>query len=80
LYVDFTRSQIDRPVKLLRGFQKIALEPGETRVVSFRVPVSELAWYNPDAGEWQVETMAYDVLVGGSSAERELLRGTFQVR
>jgi hypothetical protein len=39
-----------------------------------------LAWYNPDAGEWQVETMAYDVLVGGSSAERELLRGTFQVR
>ena len=80
LYVDFTRSQIDRPVKLLRGFQKVALEPGETRVVSFRVPVSELAWYNPDAGEWQVETMAYDVLVGGSSAERELLRGTFQVR
>ena len=80
LYVDFTRSQIDRPVKLLRGFQKVALDPGETRVVTFHVPVSELAWYNPDAGEWQVEAMAYDVLVGGSSAEKDVLRGTFRIR
>jgi beta-glucosidase len=80
LYVDFTGSQIDRPVKLLRGFRKVALQPGETRVVSFRVPVSELAWYNPDAKEWQVETIAYDVLVGGSSAERDLLRASFRVQ
>jgi beta-glucosidase len=79
LYVDFSRSQVDRPVKLLRGFHKIPLQAGESRVVSFRVPVSELAWYNPDRREWQVEQMEYGVLIGGSSAHDDLLRGNFTV-
>jgi beta-glucosidase len=80
LYAGFSQSQVDRPVKLLRGFQKLALAPGETRVASFTLPVSELAWYNPDAGEWQVEAMPYEVFVGGSSAEKDLLRAIFTVQ
>ena len=67
LYVGFPNSQVDRPVKLLRGFQKLALQPGETRVASFELPVSELAWYNPDAEEWQVEAMTYEVLIGAKA-------------
>ena len=80
MYVGFANSAIDRPVKLLRAFEKVALQPGETRTVSLEVPVEELAWYNPEAREWQTETMSYAVYVGGSSAERDLLTGGFAVQ
>ncbi|MGI9287583.1 MAG: beta-glucosidase [Pseudomonadales bacterium] len=80
LYIGFSQSRVDRPVKLLRGFQKLALEPGETKIASFKLPVSELAWYNPSPGEWQVETMPYEIFVGGSSADKDLLRGTFVIQ
>ncbi len=79
LYVGFANSAVDRPVKLLRGFDKVALQPSETRTVSLEVPVEELAWYNPDAREWQTETMSYEVYVGGSSAGKDLLSGMFTV-
>ena len=79
MYVGFANSAVDRPVKLLRDFDKVALRPGETRTVSLEVPVAELAWYNPDASEWQIETMSYEVYVGGSSAEKDLLTGVFTV-
>ena len=80
MYVGFANSGVDRPVKLLRDFDKIALQPGETRTVTLEVPVKELAWYNPDDSEWQTETMSYQVYVGGSSAEDDLLTGIFSVQ
>jgi beta-glucosidase len=79
LYVGFANSAVDRPVKLLRDFDKVALQPGETTTVSLEVPVAELAWYNPDASEWQTEVMSYEVYVGGSSAEKDLLTAVFAV-
>ena len=42
------RVPVDRPVKLLRAFDKVALEAGETKTVPLSVEVKELAWYNPD--------------------------------
>lgn len=44
------------------------------------LPAEELAWYNADEREWQVETMPYEVFVGGSSADRDLLGDKFVVR
>jgi beta-glucosidase len=79
MYVGFANSAVDRPVKLLRDFDKVALQPGETRTVTLDVAVKELAWYNPDDTEWQTETMSYEVYVGGSSAEEDLLQGIFTV-
>ena len=80
LYVGFANSAVDRPVKLLRDFDKVALQPGETRTVTFDVPVKELAWYNPQDSEWQTETMSYEVYVGGSSAQEDLLTAMFTVQ
>jgi beta-glucosidase len=79
MYVGFANSAIDRPVKLLRDFDKVALQPGATSTVSLEVPVAELAWYNPEVSQWQTETMSYEVYVGGSSAEKDLLTGVFTV-
>ena len=79
LYVGFSRSKVERPVKLLRGFDKVPLAPGETKAVTLSVPVKDLAWFNPETSSWQIEPMTYEVLVGPSSRREDLLKGTFTV-
>jgi len=79
LYVGFPASKVDRPVKLLRGFEKVALAPGETKRVSLPVEVKDLAYYDPDAKKWVVERTPYPVLVGPSSRQADLLSASFRV-
>jgi len=79
LYIGFTNSSVDRPVKLLRDFNRISLAAGESKVVELEVATKDMAWYNPEAKEWQVEKMTYEVYVGGSSAKADLLTGYFTV-
>ena len=67
LYVGFEGSKVERPVKLLRAFAKVALAPGETKTVPLSVAVKDLAWYDARAKAWQIEPMTYGVLVGPSS-------------
>jgi beta-glucosidase len=79
LYVGFKHSAIDRPVKLLRGFDKIGLEPGETKTVDLEVKIGDLAWYDPQAMQWKVEEMEYELFVGASSKEAKLIQTSFRV-
>ena len=80
LYIGFANSAVDRPVKLLRDFDRISLLPGESKVVELEVAAEDMAWYNPEAKEWQVEHMAYEVYVGSSSASEDLLTANFSVQ
>ncbi len=79
LYVGFEGSAVDRPVKLLRGFQKVALAPGETRTLHFRLAGRDLAYYDPAAGRFVVEPITYRVLVGASSRPQDLLGAELRV-
>ncbi|GAB4245572.1 MAG: glycoside hydrolase family 3 N-terminal domain-containing protein [Acidobacteriota bacterium] len=79
LYVGFENSTVERPIRLLRGFAKVALAPGETKRVELEVPVRDLAYYDPDSGEWKVEAVTYPVFVGPSSRAGDLLRGEVRV-
>ena len=79
LYVGFPGSKMDRPVKLLRGFEKVELSPRETKRVTFGVKVDDLAYYDTDARRWIVETMEYPVYVGSSSRAGDLLSAAFRV-
>jgi beta-glucosidase len=79
LYVGFPGSKVDRPVKLLRGFERVSLEPGETKRVSLPVRVKDLAYYDAGAKAWTVERLEYPVLVGGSSRSSDLLVARFRV-
>ena len=76
-YVGFENSAVDRPRKLLRGFKKVSLEPGETREVEITCPVESLRWYNPETGAWELEGMVYRAYIGTSSRARDLLERTF---
>jgi len=54
-------------VKRLRGFEKIALEPGETKTVSFELPASALAFVGAD-GRWRLEAGDFRLSCGGQGA------------
>ncbi|WOH38176.1 glycoside hydrolase family 3 C-terminal domain-containing protein [Thalassotalea fonticola] len=80
LYIGFANSAVDRPVKLLRDFARISLEPGQSKVVELEVAAKDMAWYNPQAKAWQVEKMNYELYVGSSSADQDLLESQFTVQ
>jgi beta-glucosidase len=59
---------VARPVRELKGFQRITLQPGEKKAVIFEVPMSALAFYDR-AMQIVVEPGMVDVMVGSSSAD-----------
>ncbi|MHA1239839.1 MAG: beta-glucosidase family protein [Promethearchaeota archaeon] len=73
LYVGFEGSSVDRPIKLLHGFKRVALNPNETKSVSIEVRKKDLAWYNPKNNAWEVENIAYTIYIGASSSTKDLL-------
>ena len=72
LYVkDCTNSTI-RPEKELKNFEKIALEPGETKTVIMELDKRSFAWYNTDLNDWFAASGDYQILVGASSRDIHL--------
>jgi beta-glucosidase len=66
LYLRQDVSSVETPQRSLKGFSRIHLMPGETKVVSFAIPTSELAIWNTEH-RWVVERGRYTIWVGGSS-------------
>jgi len=79
LYVHEMESAVIRPEKELKGFEKVALVPGEEKEVSFRLDKHTFAYYNTDLQDWHVETGAFELCIGKSSREI-VLRETIAVR
>ena len=65
-YIGFGESLIDRPVKLLRGFEKLFLRPGETKTVAFSVTHQDLAYYDETSRSWQVEPVGHTAHIGAN--------------
>lgn len=71
LYVRDLVSSVTRPVKELKGFHKIFLEPGETRTVSLPITPESLAFYNVKM-KYTVEPGEFEIMVGNSSRDVDL--------
>ncbi|WP_435414640.1 beta-glucosidase BglX [Polaribacter aestuariivivens] len=69
LYIRDLVASIVRPVKELKGFQKITLNPGETKAVSFTIDKEVLQFYTINR-KWEVETGEFMLFVGGNSATK----------
>ena len=58
----------ERPLRRLVGFEKVALDPGQTKTVTFTLRIPDLAFFDQSAGAWRVDRGRYDLAVGDSSA------------
>jgi beta-glucosidase len=76
LYIRDRVASVTRPVKELKGFTKISLQPGESRMVSFAIGPHELGMWNRQM-QWVVEPGDFQVWIGPSSAEG--LEGSLKV-
>jgi len=72
LYVRDVVSTVIRPLKELKGFEKVSLLPGEQKTVAFELDKRSFAYYDIDAKDWIVETGDFEIAVGRSSQELEL--------
>jgi beta-glucosidase len=77
LYIHDTLACTPRPVKELKGYRRLKLEPGETRQVVFHLPVDQLAFYDLDLN-LILEPGRIEVMVGSSSQDIRL-RGAFEI-
>ena len=67
LYVRRKDSKVERPLKELEAFDRIALKAGETKKVTLEFPASELAHWDTDTNDWVLEPGKIEILVGSAS-------------
>jgi len=67
LYISDLKSSLPRPVKELKGFEKVSLKPGEEKAVTFTIDKSALSFFNADKHEWVAESGDFEALIGASS-------------
>jgi beta-glucosidase len=69
VYVHDHKSNLVRPLKELKGFAKVALQPGETKTVTVHLDSRAFAYYHPAYRQWITESGEFDILIGASSAD-----------
>ncbi len=72
VYVAYEGSRVVRPVRDLKAFAKVFLEPGESRAISLAIPARRLAYYDEESRSWQVEAIVYRASAGPNSRELPL--------
>ncbi len=80
LYVRDVESDVPRPLKDLRGFDRVWIDAGETVTVTMTLGPDELAYYDTGQGEYMVEPGVFNILVGPSSAGEGQLSASLTVR
>lgn len=78
LYVHHKAPSVVRPDKELRGFSKIALQPGESKTVTIKIPAQKLAFYDESIHNFRTEQGLVEVMLG-SSSEDIRLRSQFKI-
>jgi beta-glucosidase len=69
LYIHDLHPQIDKPVRELKGFSKVALQPGETKTVQFTIKPRNLAYFDAPNHQWKSDAGEYEIEVGASSRD-----------
>jgi hypothetical protein len=69
LYVKEEKPTVDRPIKELKGFARVSLQPGESKTVKMELPYAALAFFDEATKKWKVNAGSFRVMVGESSAD-----------
>jgi beta-glucosidase len=67
LYIHQKYGSDSRPMRELKGFERITLQPGETKTVTFDLGPEELGYWSTNAGRWVQDAAAFDIWVGADS-------------
>ncbi|MCD6178605.1 MAG: fibronectin type III-like domain-contianing protein, partial [Bacteroidales bacterium] len=67
VYVSDLESSVVRPVKELKGFEKVFLQPGESKTVIISLPENAFKFYDINTKSWVLEKGEFEILVGNSS-------------
>lgn len=78
LYINDVFSSVTTPIKELKAFKRVTLDPGEARTLRLMVPFEDLSLVNQSL-ETVVEPGKFEVMVGASSRDQNLLKGSFHV-
>ena len=78
VYVSDGHAKVERPAKELKGFDKITLQPGETRHVSIALDGRSFAYYDTEAKGWHIAPGKFGILVGDSSESLDL-KGSVEI-
>ncbi len=79
MYIRDKVSSVTRPVKELKGFQRISLKPGETKTVKIDITPNKLAFHNIDM-KYVVEPGEFEIMVGSSSRDEDLRKTVLVVK
>jgi beta-glucosidase len=79
MYIRDKVSSVTRPVKELKGFQRITLEPGETRTIALDISPEHLAFYDIDMN-YVVEPGEFEIMIGNSSRDQDLQKILLRVK
>lgn len=77
-YVGSTREDVDRPVKLLKGFKRISLKAGESKDGEIEIDLDDIKFYNPETDAWELDD-EYTVYIGTDSRNAKAI-GTIRVK
>ena len=80
LYIADKSSANPRPLKDLRGFERIHLNTGESKTVTFKLTSEDLAYWDPQANAYLPTVGAYEIMVGSSSDDSDLKKVALMVR
>lgn len=69
LYIQDVEASVDRPVKELKGFEKVYLEPGDTKTVEFTIDRESLSFFDAERHEWVAEPGEFKALIAASSED-----------
>jgi beta-glucosidase len=72
LYVKAAQPTVERPVRELKGFEKVFLSPGESKEVTLGVDRRSFAYFDPAAGHWRTDPGEYEIAIGASSRDLRL--------
>ena len=67
LYVHRVDATVEWPYKELKAFQRVTLQPGETKTITLEIPVNDLRYWNVEKNAWDLEHGKLDILVGSAS-------------
>lgn len=71
LYISLASATVERPVKELKGFERVQLGPGETKQVTIELGPRSFSYFDVRSSAWQADAGTYELMLGGSSQDIE---------